>query len=116
MNDFELESKLKTVPVLERPENYWEDFPARVRVQLHRIAPQADLAEYGLPQFAWRLGASFACLAVGLLVLGRPLQAASNAIFKNERTIRQQLAELPHHLRVLMADEHGLHYLVAEKQ
>ncbi|HUZ06139.1 MAG TPA: hypothetical protein VMV89_01485 [Candidatus Paceibacterota bacterium] len=116
MNDFELQSKLKSVPLPGRTEEYWEDFPARVRVQLRRAAPEDPLAEYGLPQFAWRLGASFACLVIGLFVFGRPLQAASNAIFKNERTIRRQLAELPHHLRVLMADEHGLHYLVAEKQ
>lgn len=116
MNDFELQSKLKAVPLPERTEEYWEGFPARVRVQLRRAAPQETLAEYGLPQFAWRLGAGFACLAVGLFVLGQPLKAASNAIFKNERIIRRQLAELPRHLRVLMADEHGLHYLVAEKQ
>ncbi|HEY5233394.1 MAG TPA: hypothetical protein VIK35_07675 [Verrucomicrobiae bacterium] len=116
MNDFELQSKLKTVPLPERTEEYWEDFPARVRVELRRTAPREDLTEHGLPQFAWRLGASFACLVIGLFVLGQPLKAASNTIFKNERTIRCQLAELPHHLRVLMADEHGLHYLVAEKQ
>jgi hypothetical protein len=116
MNDFELESKLKAVPLPERPENYWENFPARVRVQLRRAAPEADLANNWLPQFAWRLGASFASLAVGLLVLGQPLNAASHAIFKDERIIRRQLAELPQHLRIFMADEHGLHYLVAEKQ
>jgi hypothetical protein len=47
--------------------------------------------------------------------LSQPLEAASNAIFQKEQSVRQQLAALPRGLRVLMADEHGLHYLVAEK-
>ena len=116
MNDFELESKLKNIPLPERPESYWENFPARVRAQLRRPASVARLDETRLPQFAWRLGVSFACLVIGLLALGQPLKAASRAIFQNERIIRRQVAELPAHLRILMADEHGLHYLVAEKQ
>jgi hypothetical protein len=37
-------------------------------------------------------------------------------MFQKEKTVRQQLAELPRHLRILMADEHGLHYLIADKE
>ena len=48
MNDFELESKLKSVRVPERPEEYWDDFPSRVRVQLPR-----ERREFA-PQSAWR--------------------------------------------------------------
>jgi hypothetical protein len=59
---------------------------------------------------------SFASVIIGLLVLGQPLKAASCAIFKDERMLRQQLTQLPNHLRVFMADEHGLHYLIAEKE
>ena len=116
MNDFELESKLKSVPLPERSEDYWEDFPARVGVQLRRNVLKQAGSESWFPRFAWRMEVGFACLVIGLLVLNQPLKAASCAIFKNERIIRQQLAELPAHLRILMADEHGLHYLVAEKQ
>ncbi len=116
MNDFELEAKLKTVPLPERPEDYWENVPSQVRRRLHRTAPESKAGESWFPRFAWRLGVGFACLVTGLLVLNQPLKAASGALFKNERIIRQQLAELPGHLRILMADEHGLHYLVAEKQ
>jgi hypothetical protein len=115
MNDFDLESKLKSVPLPERSEDYWENFPSQVRWRLRRTAPKPAAGESGFPRFAWRMGAGFACLVIGLLVLNQPLKAASCAIFKNERIIRQQLAGLPAHLRILMADEHGLHYLVAEK-
>ena len=116
MNDFELESKLKSVPLPARSEDYWENFPAHVGRQLPRPALDVNFTANWLPQLAWRLGASCAGLVIGLLVLNQPLKAASGAIFKNEKIIRQQLAELPIHLRILMADEHGLHYLVAEKQ
>jgi hypothetical protein len=116
MTDFELESKLKGVPLPERSEDYWENFPPQVRWRLHRTASKLELRESWFPRFAWRMGVGFACLVIGLLVLNQPLKAASCAVFKNEKIIRQQLAELPTHLRVLMADEHGLHYLVAETQ
>ena len=116
MNDFELESKLKSVPLPKRSEDYWENFPSQVRWQLHRTAPKQEVGERWFPRFAWRMGVGFACLVIGLLVLNQPLKAASCAIFKNEKIVRQQLAELPTHLRILMADEHGMHYLVAERQ
>jgi hypothetical protein len=116
MNDSELESKLKIVPLPERPEDYWMNFPAQVRWQLRRAGPGPGVQKNRLPQLAWKMAAGFACLVLGLLVLGQPLRAASCALFKNERVIRQQLAGLPAHLRILMADEHGLHSLVAENE
>jgi len=116
MNDFDLDARLKGVPLPERSEDYWENFPSQVRWQLRRAASEQVVRESWLPRFAWSIGASFACLVISLLVLGQPLKAASCAIFKNERIIRQHLAELPNHLRIFMADEHGLHYLVAEKE
>ena len=41
MNDFDLEAKLKRVLVPERSEEYWSDFPSRIRVQLRRIGEHA---------------------------------------------------------------------------
>jgi len=116
MNNFDLETTLKSVPLPERTEDYWENFPAGMRSHLRRTAPKRTVGESRLPQFAWRMGAGLACLIMGLLVLGQPLKAASSAIFNKERIIRQQLAKWPKHLRTFMADEHGLHYLIAEKE
>lgn len=116
MNHFDLEAKLKSVPLPERPEEYWEKFPTEVRFQLRRSQPESASRENLWPQFAWKLGTGFACLFIGMIALGQPLKAASGTLFKNERFIRQQLAQLPNHLRIFMADEHGLHYLIAEKE
>jgi hypothetical protein len=116
MNDFELESKLKSVPLPERSEDYWENFPARVRRQMRRTTAAPGIRENRLPQFAWKMSAGFACLVVGLFVLNQPLKAASGAIFNKERTFRRELTQLPDHLRMFMQDEHGMYYLVAGQE
>jgi hypothetical protein len=116
MNRFDLDTKLKSVPLPERSEAYWENFPAQVRWNLHRAALPPEANENWLPQLAWKFGVSVACLVVGLLVLSQPLKAASGAIFQKEQFVRQQLAAIPSQLRVFMADEHGLHHLIAEKE
>jgi hypothetical protein len=116
MNDADLKSKLKSVPVPERTEEYWDDFPSRIRGQLRRPAPSAELSENWLPQFAWKFAACAACFLFSLFIFNQPLKAASSAIFQKEKAVRHQLAELPHHLRILMADDHGMYYLVADKE
>jgi hypothetical protein len=116
MKDFDLDAKLKSVRVPERPKEYWENFPAQVRFQLRHPAPSQEIRAAWLPPFAWKLGVSLAGLVVGLLVLSQPLKAATGAIFQKEQFVRRQLTALPGHLRVLITDEHGLHYLVADKE
>ena len=110
MTDLELESKLKTVRVPERSADYWEDFPSQVRVQLRPVFNQPPRSRVW-PRLAWSGGLAFACALFAFVIF-----PAINVLSKNERTIRRELAELPHHLRAFMADEHGLHYLIADQQ
>lgn len=116
MKIFDLEARLKSVPLPERSADYWENFPAQVRWQMRRAAPKHEVRESWRSGFAWGIGASLACGVIGLLVLHQPLRAASGAVFQKEQCIRQHLASIPSQLRVLMANEHGLHYLIAEKE
>ena len=110
MNDFELESKLKSVRVPERLENYWENFPSQVRVNLRRAPVEFTPRKNHSPRLAWACGFAFGCLFLCMTL------APVHFALKNEKTIRRELAQLPQHLRVLMADEHGLHYLIADQQ
>lgn len=106
MNDLELESKLKSVRVPERTEEYWDDFPSRVRVQLPRtVAPERARARW-MPQWAWNSSWALACLTFCLVFW---------PVLKNERALYRQAARMPNQLRLLMADEHGMQYLVAER-
>jgi hypothetical protein len=111
MNDFELASKLKRVPLPERSPDYWENFPSQVRANLRHAPIELAPRNLLLSQLAWCGGFALAC---ALFVLA--LWPSYNVLLKKERTFRHQLAELPTHLRVLMSDEHGLHYLVAGKE
>jgi len=116
MNDFDLDARLKSIPLPEIPDDYWAHFPAQVRWNLHRRAPAPAVRKRCLPSLAWKLSASFGALVVGLLVLTPSLKMASHVVFQKEQFVRHQLAALPHQLRLIMTDEHGLHYLVAEKE
>ena len=120
MNNYELQQKLKGLPVPERTEEYWNDFPGRVSSQLRRPAVQPavkqEMDNRWRIRFAWQFAASVACLFVGLLIVHQPLRAASSAVMRQEIALRHELNSLPKHLRILMADEHGMHYLIADKE
>jgi hypothetical protein len=109
MNDFELESKLKTVRVPARTDEYWENFPSQVRFNLRRAAEFAPRKTF-LPRLAWS-----GAMALGVLIFALLILPAFQTLAKNERAFRREMAALPHQLHVLMADEHGMHYLIAEQ-
>ena len=114
MNDFELESKLKSVRVPERPEEYWNDFPSRVRVQLPRerreFAPQSAWR----PRLAWAGGLALAMALVFVCIQFHPLQTMSLAITKQQRQFHAQLARLDTGLHKLMLNTDGMGYLLTE--
>ncbi len=63
-----------------------------------------------LPRWAWAGGLAMACAIFAFMIL-----PAFQMAMKDGRMIHRELAQLPHHLRILMADEHGLHYLIADQ-
>jgi hypothetical protein len=111
MNDFELESKLKSIRVPARPEDYWENFPAQVRTNFRRAHMEIAPRNFRLPRLAWSSGFALACLIFTL-----SLWPSVHVLLQGEKTFRRELAQLPNHLRTFMADEHGMHYLVADQQ
>lgn len=114
MNDFELDSKLKSVRVPERTEAYWEDFPSRVRVQLPRehrgFAPQRAWR----PRLAWAGGFALAVALVFACIEFHPFRTMSLAITKQQRHFHAQLARLDTGLHKLMLNTDGMGYLLTE--
>jgi len=114
MTDAELQSRLRSVPVPERSEDYWNDFPSRVRLQLPK-----ERREFA-PRNVWRPRLKLAgglALALALMWVGeryQPLQAASKAITKHEQQFQTQLARLKAGVRILVFNPHGMNYLLAE--
>jgi hypothetical protein len=114
MNNAELESKLKCVPVPERPEEYWAEFPSRVRVQLRRERPEF------VPRPTWHIRPAWAgsfALAMTLVLVClqyHPLQAASATVTRHERHLSAQLARLDTGLHRLILNTDGMGYLLGE--
>jgi len=114
MNDFELASRLKSVRTPERTEEYWNDFPARVRVQLRREPSVFSPHRVWWPRL--KLAGSLA-LALGLMWFGErfhPLQTASAAITRQSHDLRGEIARLETGLRLVAFNPHGMSYLLAE--
>ena len=119
MNDFDLESKLRSVPVPARGEDYWEAFPQHVRAQLRPAPVERTVRGVWLPRLAWGGGIAFACLVISLSVWCGSDQlrhTAAIAMLRNGKSFRGQFAQISDRIRILLQDEHGLHYLVADQE
>lgn len=98
----------------ERSEEYWSDFPSRVRVRLRRRHSESA------PRRPWRTPLVWAgdfALTVALVLIClqyHPLEAASAAITQHERYLHGQLARLDVGLHRLMLNTDGMGYLLAD--
>lgn len=115
MNDSSLRHKLNRVRVPERSDDYWDDFPARVRVQLRHNPVEAATPNVWRPRLACAGGVALALALVFCCIQFQPLQAASDAITRHENHLHRQWAKLNAGLRVLASDTHGMGYLVGEE-
>ena len=68
MNDFDLESKLKSIRLPARTEDYWEDFPAQVRAKLRPRGADRVPRIAWFPRLAWAGSIAYACLLISLSV------------------------------------------------
>ena len=120
MKNLDLESKIKSVSVPERDGEFWQTLPQRV---LARAQADPKAKPGAFPSFSVHyslftiLNSKFALV---VLVLGlclwqsRMPQAISRVWLKDEREMRQALAQFPVRLDTLMHDEHGLHNLIQD--
>jgi hypothetical protein len=114
MNNFDLDAKLKSISLPERPEDYWNHFPSKVRANLRRAAMKPAADNFWLPRRAWSGGFALAMALVFICIQFHTLQSASVAINKQERHIHAQLAQLDAGLHTLMLNTHGMGYLLGE--
>ena len=117
MNDFDLESKLKTVRVPERDEDYWEAFPRLVMAK-SRATPARTVRQSWLHHFAWEGSIAFACLVAVLgfvLAFGHPKKSVTYAMLTNVKSFQAELVQFQGRVRVLMQIDHGLHSLIEDQ-
>lgn len=115
MKNVDLESKIKSMRVPERDGEFWEALPQRVLAKA-QAAPEPQPQSFHFSLFA-TLSLKFALAG---LVLGfclwqsRMPQAISHQLLKEQREMRQALAQFPQRLDNFMRDEHGLHNLIQD--
>jgi hypothetical protein len=114
MNDFDLEKKLKNVCVPERKDEYWDDFPSRIRVQLRRERREFTAQSVRHPRLAWAGGLALTMALVCVCLELHPLRTTTNAIAWHEQHFRAHLAQLETGLHRLMLNTDGMGYLLAE--
>jgi hypothetical protein len=114
MNDFDLESKLKGVCVPERPEEYWNDFPSRIRVQLRREQPQMAPRPAWRTRLMWASNFALTTAVLFICIQYHPLRSTTTAIIKQERCFHAQLARLDGGLHRLMLNTDGMGYLLMD--
>lgn len=116
MNDSELHERLKSVPLPERTEAYWDEFPFRVRGHLQYSAVKPAAENIRLPRLAWAGGCAVALICCVWCADSRPIQTVADAIAHHGSHFRREFAQFETRLHVLMRDEHGLHQLIVEKE
>jgi hypothetical protein len=114
MNNSDLEAKLRSVPVPARTKEYWDDFPVRVRVQLHRRSPEASGRAAGPARFAWATSIAFSVTLILICAQHNPLRAASAAWEERQQGWEMKLARLDAGLHRLMLNTDGMGYLLAD--
>jgi hypothetical protein len=114
MTDFDLITRLKGVPVPDRPDEYWEDFPSRVRVQLRREAFAFAPRGAWRPRLAWLVGSALAVALAVVCLEFRVPQTVSQSVVQKHRQFHAQLARLDNGLHKLMLNTDGMGYLLAE--
>jgi hypothetical protein len=114
MNDSELMAKLKRAHVPERPDDYWNDFPAHIRMQLRRNPAEIAPRRVSRPRLSWAFDFALAAVLLFICLQFHPWQNASGAIARDQRYFHAQLARLDNGLHNLVLNTDGMGYLLAE--
>lgn len=121
MNNSDLDKVLKSARVPERPEEYWETFPGRVRGRLAAVE-RGERAASGLRwpgvRLSWWLAGAAACVAV-ILVIGQWYRAGrvgeSLAALQDGKVLNEVLAMFPNRVRAITEDKNGVHLTLSDQ-
>ena len=130
MRDSELNQILKSTPVPERPQKYWEEFPSRVveeirardRTEMCKAGPdRLPARRWWTPAFGFKL--AFAAGAACLLVLAGYIVGVQNGsssskpdpqLAEVQKCFREIEGLFPNQLRAIVFDDRGPELVLAD--
>jgi hypothetical protein len=120
MNNSELDHLLKSVPVPERPADYWEDFPPSVtrRIRASQSSALRRPGQRSSPRLLWGLGFATACIAVAFIIgfwRGRESGLSASQTAAMQKYLREVEALFPNQVRAIVIDDKGPRLVLSEK-
>jgi hypothetical protein len=116
MNDADLKSRIKSLQVPQRDEEYWNSFSGQVLMQLRQPVVQRAPEPSLMARVGWNASFALGCFAACFCIWQAYTGPVSHAISKQQNEIRHALLRVHNNLSKVMRDEHGLHRLVEEPQ
>jgi hypothetical protein len=121
MNDRELDKMLKSAPLPEQHEEFWDKLPARVTTKIHWQSQQGIAPRVGQHRndvLDWALGAgvvAVVCLVSVLLLPKRKSPTEAVAIALVEKCYRETEVLFPNQIQAIVFDEAGPRVVLAER-
>ena len=117
MKDFDLKSKIRSIRVPQREEEYWEAFPQRVMAQTRNARnDQRTTRENFMAGIWWGARLAVTCLMLGFCLWESQVpRTVSHVLRQDEREFRQSIQRIDYNVGRLMQDEHGLEQLVGDQ-
>ncbi len=129
MKNSELDQMLKSAPVPDRPETYWDQFPGRIMAKAHWLQTREDGETNRTRTESFRIRARlcFATVVLGLVAMGLllgvafgfrqgrllpitdPQLAAARKFFQEIETL------FPNQVKAIVFDQQGPHLVLAEQ-
>jgi hypothetical protein len=118
MKRVDLDKMLKSVPVPERSEEYWQEFPDRVIAGLQAKQSRRRVERWQ-PRLAWVFAIACVLVFVSGLALrhwrGSGLDNESSALLQNEKIVREVLTFFPNRVRAIEQSEQGMQLVLSDK-
>jgi len=114
MTDSELISKLKSIPLPDRPAEHWEQFPSRVRMQLRRREPQRSTRRSWRPALIWCVDIASVTALLVVCIHFQLVQTVSKTVNYQGFKFHQEIARLDISLHKLILNTSGMSNLLAE--
>ena len=117
MKELDLEKRLRSLPIPERSDEYWEMFPRRVVSRLRAPSVERPARSRWPFRLAWGFGVALAGCLIAYAFVSWP---GSNdqtdwSLLQNHKMLREVLSMFPNQVRAIEQDQNGVQLVLSDK-